>query len=199
MALCSPGWGHWLHQLWRKLTNHIDKTWQPHHLLNDNVTKLPVQCACTVKRVTCNNWTKWWWFFLCKSHWRHPLYYSPGKKGKLEEQECLRSEIPPAAPWLPTLGIHIRSKIKTRQSQSCKFKKKITKNLNFAMLLKTLHGTHLLKLLDKMYKYEMDPTRTVGTTERTRDAGRTDRRTDWVKPIYPQQLRCVRGIITAVR
>ena len=33
-----------------------------------------------------------------------------------------------------------------------------------------------------MYKYEMDPTRTVGTTERTQDVGRTegptDRRTD---------------------
>ena len=25
-----------------------------------------------------------------------------------------------------------------------------------------------------MYKYEMDPTRTVGATERTRDVGRTD-------------------------
>ena len=32
-----------------------------------------------------------------------------------------------------------------------------------------------------MYKYEMDPTRTVGATEQTRDAGRTD----GVKPIYP--------------
>ena len=42
----------------------------------------------------------------------------------------------------------------------------------------TLHATHLLKLLDKMYTYEMDPTRTEGATERTRDAGRTDRRTD---------------------
>ena len=29
-----------------------------------------------------------------------------------------------------------------------------------------------------MYKYEMDPTRTVGPTERTRDAGRMDRETD---------------------
>ena len=29
------------------------------------------------------------------------------------------------------------------------------------------HATHLLKLLDKMYKYEMDPTRTVGATEQT--------------------------------
>ena len=29
-----------------------------------------------------------------------------------------------------------------------------------------------------MYKYEMDPTKTVGATERTWDAGRTDRQTD---------------------
>ena len=36
-----------------------------------------------------------------------------------------------------------------------------------------------------MYKYEMDPTRTVGATEQTRDAGRTDGRMDGVKPIYP--------------
>ena len=47
--------------------------------------------------------------------------------------------------------------------------------------------THLLRLLDKMYKYQIDPTRTVGTTERARDAGRTDGQmdgqTDGVKPI----------------
>ena len=44
----------------------------------------------------------------------------------------------------------------------------------------------------------MDPTITVGATEQTRDAERTDERedgqtdgwTDGVKPIYPQQLRC---------
>ena len=46
------------------------------------------------------------------------------------------------------------------------------------MQQKTLHATHLLKVLDKMYKYEMDPTRTVGATEQTRDAGQTDRQTD---------------------
>ena len=34
----------------------------------------------------------------------------------------LRSEIPPAAPWLPILVIHIRSQVKTKQSQSYKFK-----------------------------------------------------------------------------
>ena len=55
---------------------------------------------------------------------------------------------------------------------------KIAKNLNFAILQYTLHATHLLKLLEKMYKYEMDPTRTVGVTERTWDAGRTDGQTD---------------------
>ena len=43
------------------------------------------------------------------------------------------------------------------------------------ILQKTLHATHLLKLLDNMY---MDPTRTVGATELTQDAGRTDRQTD---------------------
>ena len=106
---------------------------------------------------------------------------------QLEQLERLHSEILPVAPWLPTLGIYIRSKVKTRQSQSYKFKK-IAKNSNFKILQETLHATHLLKLLDKMCKYEMDPTRSVGTTERTRDAGRcgTDRRTDRVKPIYPQ-------------
>ena len=63
----------------------------------------------------------------------------------------------------------------------------IAKNSNFPILQETLHVTHLLKLLDKMYEYEMDPTRTVGATERTRDAGWmdgqkdgwTDGRTEW--------------------
>ena len=83
---------------------------------------------------------------------------------------------------------------------------KIAKNSNFKILQETLHATHLLKLLDKIYKYEMDPARTVGATERTRDVGRTDGRLQWnllhhckwrkwwrerdgrmdgVKPIYP--------------
>ena len=107
---------------------------------------------------------------------------------QLEQLERLHSEIPPATPWLPILVIHIRSQVKTRQSQSYKFKK-FAKNSNFEILQQTLQATHLLKLLDKMCKYEMDPTRTVGATERTQDAGRmdgwTDVRTHRVKPIYP--------------
>ena len=46
-------------------------------------------------------------------------------------------------------------------------KKKIAKNSHCDILQETLHGAHLLKLLDKMYKYEMDPTRTEGATGRT--------------------------------
>ena len=62
-----------------------------------------------------------------------------------------------------------------------------------------------------MYKYLMDPTKTVGVTERTRDAGRTNGQTDISQyeqthnmtdgqsetNIPPQQLRCAEGIITA--
>ena len=37
-----------------------------------------------------------------------------------------------------------------------------------------------------MYKYELDPTKSVGATEQTRDARWMDRWMDGVKPIYPQ-------------
>ena len=107
---------------------------------------------------------------------------------ELEQLERLRSDIPPTAPWLPILGSHIRSQVKTRQSQSYKFKKKLPKILILKFCKKL--ATHLLKLLDKMYKYAMDPTRTVGTTEPTRDTGRTDRRTDRVKPPPPTTSLC---------
>ena len=65
------------------------------------------------------------------------------------------------------------------------------------MLPKTIHVTHLLKLLDKMYKYEIDPIRTVGATEWTQDEGRMDGRTDgwtdgrmeWTPPPPPQKKK----------
>ena len=48
--------------------------------------------------------------------------------------------------------------------------------------------TQFLMLLEKMYKHEMDPTRTVGATEWTQDAGwmdgLRDELMDGVKPIY---------------
>ena len=51
-----------------------------------------------------------------------------------------------------------------------------------------LYMTHPLTLLDKMYKYEMDPTRTVGATEQTRVAGRTDGQSETNTP--PTTLLC---------
>ena len=58
-----------------------------------------------------------------------------------------------------------------------KSKFQILKNSKFCKKLYMRH-TFLSCL---MYKYEMDPIRTVGATEQTRDAGQTDE----VKPIYP--------------
>ena len=49
---------------------------------------------------------------------------------------------------------------------------------NFWILKRALHATHLLKLLDKMCKYKMDPRSIVEDTERTRFCPQTDRRTD---------------------
>ena len=69
------------------------------------------------------------------------------------------------------------------------------KNSNFEILQETLHTTHLLKLLDEMCKYEIDPTRTVGTTERTPDAGQMDGWTDGVKQIYPPYNFVVREVL----
>ena len=103
----------------------------------------------------------------------------------------------PAAPWLPILVIHIRSQVKTRQSQIDKFKN-IATNSNFEFLQEPLHGTHPLKLLHKMYIYIWN-----GSNQNCRcyradmgcgTDGRTDRRTDEVKPIYPQELCCAWGI-----
>ena len=75
-----------------------------------------------------------------------------------------------------TSGSH-QTQVKTKQSQSYKFLQ-IAKNENFEILQETLHTTHLLNLLHKMCKHEMDPTRVVGATERTWDSGRTDGRTE---------------------
>ena len=54
------------------------------------------------------------------------------------------------------------------------------KNLpKFQIFKQTLHATHLLKLLDKMCKYEMDPMSIVKDTEQTRFCPQTDRQTRW--------------------
>ena len=72
---------------------------------------------------------------------------------------------------------YIGSQVKRRQSQSYKFKE-FDKISIFCILKQPLHATHLVKLLDKMCKYEMDPMSIVENTERTRFCPQTDRRTD---------------------
>ena len=90
-------------------------------------------------------------------------------QGELEQLECLCSEDTPAALWLPILltsSYWIPSQNKT---VSYKFKE-FAKTSNFLSLKgkkkkkKTLHATHLLKLLDKVCKYEMDPVSIVEDT-----------------------------------
>ena len=71
--------------------------------------------------------------------------------------------------WIPS---------QKRQSQSCKFKE-FSKISNFLILLETLHATHILKLLDNICKYKMDPMSIVEDTERTRFCPQTDRRSRW--------------------
>ena len=84
---------------------------------------------------------------------------------KLEQLECLRSEDTPCrlmithtieSYWIPS-----EKKIKI-----------------FLIFKQSLHTTHLLKLLDKMCKYEMDPTSIVEDTERKRFCPQMDRRAD---------------------
>ena len=123
-------------------------------------------------------YTVWWtltgpWDF--KKSWRH---------FELEQLERLRSEIPPPMITHTSDSHQIPSQRKTKSK--------------LQILQETLHATHLLRLLDKMCKYEMDQTRTVGATERTRDVGqtygRTDRQTDgrteWNQYTPPTNLLC---------
>ena len=92
----------------------------------------------------------------------------------------------PRHPWLPILVIHIRSQVKTKQSQSYKSLIQILK------FCKKLYMQHTFWSCLIRYKYQMDPTRSVGATERTWDAGWMDGRmyrwrdgqTDGAKPIY---------------
>ena len=69
------------------------------------------------------------------------------------------------------------------KSREDKVKVKNLKNLPkfhiFLILTQTLHATHLLRLLDKMRKYEMDLTSIVEDTVQTRFCPQTDRRARW--------------------
>ena len=77
------------------------------------------------------------------------------------------------------------------KSKEDKVKVTNSKISNFWILKRALHATHLLNLLDKMCKYNMDPMSIVEDTERTRFCPHTDRQTNGQgeTSIPPFQLR----------
>ena len=83
---------------------------------------------------------------------------------------------PPPPHDYPYYWVILDPKLK-EDSQSYKFKD-FAKISNLWILKQTLHATHLLKLLDKIWKYEMDPMSIVEDTERTRFCPQTDKRMD---------------------
>ena len=93
-------------------------------------------------------------------------------------RRILRSDRQVLEPQLIRLWKVLKTKLEQLERLRSETNFKKCKKNEFKILQETLHATHRLKLLDKMYKYEMDPTKTVGATERTRGAGQTDGQTD---------------------
>ena len=113
----------------------------------------------------------WWYHSVIKGHWLQE------SEKNLEKLECLRSEDIPR----PLMITHIIESYWIPSQRKTKSKlqiKEFAKISNFYILKQTLHLEHLLKLLDKMCKYEMDPTSIVEDTGRTRFCPQMDRRTD---------------------
>ena len=96
---------------------------------------------------------------------------------KLEQLERLRSEDTSHRLMITHTIESYWIQVKRRQSQSYKFKK-FAKIAIFLISKRALHATHLLKLLTKMCKYEIDQMSIVEDTERTRFCPQTDRRTN---------------------
>ena len=94
---------------------------------------------------------------------------------QLEQLECLHSEDTPRRLMIT----HTIESYWIQSQKMTKSKWQIQKiGQNFWILKRALHETHLLKLLDKMCKYEMDPMSIVEDTERTRFCPQTDGQTD---------------------
>ena len=97
-------------------------------------------------------WTQLLWheqihnFFWSRIKWYYQWIFIANETNTWKQPLTRTTRMPafwytPAAPWLPILVIHIRSQVKLRQSQSYKFKKKLSiiKILEFCKKLYTWH------------------------------------------------------------
>ena len=120
---------------------------------------------------------------LLNSMWNVLFYLT-----ELVQLEHLRSEI-----HTPPMITHTSDSHQIPWHKKTKWKLQKLSKILILEFSNNPYTQHLQKLLDKMCKYEMDPTSIVGDTERTRFClqtdGRTDRctdrQTDDVKPVYP--------------
>ena len=118
-----------------------------------------------------------WTSFRHKQNWYKT--YTIIAVNKNTQQEQTRTTRTPAFWGYPPLPHDYPYHWVILDPKSKEDKVKVTNlKLNFCILKWALHATHLLKLLDKMCKYEMDPMSIVEDTERTRFCPQTDRRTD---------------------
>ena len=132
-------------------------------------------------------------FLFSQAYSSQTTYIKDQEEKQLEQLECLNSEDTPAAPWLPILLINIESQVKQDKVKGVNLKK--LSNFKFQKSKKKYqHTTHLLKLVDKMCKYEIDPASIVEHTERTLFCSQADRRTRW-NQYTPLQIRWADGIM----
>ena len=122
------------------------------------------------------------WFATHKTNWSTCLTKSlqmcSSYQTQLDQLERLRPEDTRARRLMITHTIEsywIPSQKKTKSTLH--MFKEFAKISNFSILKQSLHATHLQTLLDKMCKYEMDPTSIVEDTEQTRFC--PQRRTRW--------------------
>ena len=129
----------------------------------------------------------WWWITMATSTTRTPAFWG---------------YIPPPPPPPPLPNDYPYHWV-ILDPKSNEDKVRVTNFKNspkfqiFWILKPALHATHLLKLLDKMCKYEMDPMSIIEDTERTRFCPQTDRWTDGqgdtsIPPFQPQTDRRTR-------
>ena len=133
------------------------------HCLSHSIVVFNTRIVLSWNKISCCFHFIWWndHYKVLHRSWHLGYGHSDGSwLVKLERLERLHSEDTPRhlmithsieSYWIPS---------QKKTSESYKFKE-FAKISNFLILKQTLHATHLLKSLNKMCKYEMDPTSIV--------------------------------------